>query len=551
MAQTKVEELITAESEWRYNDSGADLGTAWRGIDYDDSDWSTGKAPLGYGDSGMGTELNFGEDSTDKFITQYFRKEFTVSNPDHFSALILRVQRDDGIAVYINDQLMLRDNLSPAAAFDTLAEWSIDTVRENVWVDSSLATTSLVAGRNVIAVEVHQSTPASSDSRFDCQLLLSTSAAEYGEVRVGIQTRFDEGGPGKDSFSRYLLANPPEIEMNWMSQSSGDRVGHTFSIVDANGSADTQFLIWDETLSKWESERIDTRNYSDVRVRVNLRTNDESNGFEASDYFRAEIDISTTGLNFETLQWFELKGGGSNGDPGSLDTINFGAENRKTTFESPAGLIPDGTASIRIRFEAKVNDERGEIIYFDDVGTSGDPIVADSYMGYMQFETGWDIEDPRIDYHADPDGDSIPNLLEYAFGSHPQIASLTTVVKGEKVPILPVWKIDPARFATVSYRQISAPLAADGDDFSREGFHVQDIRYRAQISRGDLDANGEMIWSDGAFGGDVVFEQRDAFEENDDGTVQVKLRGLRDLSAEKAAYMRLVVHFTGFDVPMD
>ena len=53
--------MITPKSEWKYNDSGADLGTTWWGIGFDDSDWSTGKAPLGYGDPGIGTEISFGE----------------------------------------------------------------------------------------------------------------------------------------------------------------------------------------------------------------------------------------------------------------------------------------------------------------------------------------------------------------------------------------------------------------------------------------------------------------------------------------------------------
>jgi acid phosphatase type 7 len=62
LAQTELEEqMITPKSEWKYNDSGADLGTTWWGIGFDDSDWSTGKAPLGYGDPGIGTEISFGE----------------------------------------------------------------------------------------------------------------------------------------------------------------------------------------------------------------------------------------------------------------------------------------------------------------------------------------------------------------------------------------------------------------------------------------------------------------------------------------------------------
>jgi hypothetical protein len=40
--------LIEKNSVWKYDDSNADLGTAWRAEGYDDSAWKTGKGPLGY-----------------------------------------------------------------------------------------------------------------------------------------------------------------------------------------------------------------------------------------------------------------------------------------------------------------------------------------------------------------------------------------------------------------------------------------------------------------------------------------------------------------------
>ena len=209
-------------------------------------------------------------------------------------------------------------------------------------------------------------------------------------------------------------------------------------------------------------------------------------------------------------------------------------------------MIPNSAASIKVVLDGRLNNP-DDVLYFDNVRTLGDPIAADSFFAYMQLETGWDIEDPRIQPSADPDGDSITNLLEYAFGSPPQVSGQTTMVKGEEVPILPQWDIKRFGFADVSYRQISAPLAEDGDDATTEGFHVQDILYVAQISRGELDINGEQIWTDGTAGGQPVFEQRIAFQENEDGTVQVKLNGLRGLSGERETYCRLLVRVVGFE----
>ena len=55
--------LVAAGSEWLYLDTGAILGTAWRGVDYDDSTWNQGAAPLGYGDEER-TPLGYGPSSS-------------------------------------------------------------------------------------------------------------------------------------------------------------------------------------------------------------------------------------------------------------------------------------------------------------------------------------------------------------------------------------------------------------------------------------------------------------------------------------------------------
>ena len=36
--------LISAGSQWKYNDSGSNLGTAWRSLAYNDSSWASGAA---------------------------------------------------------------------------------------------------------------------------------------------------------------------------------------------------------------------------------------------------------------------------------------------------------------------------------------------------------------------------------------------------------------------------------------------------------------------------------------------------------------------------
>ena len=51
-------DLIPAGSVWKYDDTGTDLGNAWFDPSFDDSGWSQGAGPLGYGDGGQSLSLS-------------------------------------------------------------------------------------------------------------------------------------------------------------------------------------------------------------------------------------------------------------------------------------------------------------------------------------------------------------------------------------------------------------------------------------------------------------------------------------------------------------
>ena len=91
--------LIDIGESWRFLDDGSNQGTNWREVGFNDSAWSSGNSPLGYGDPGFATTVSFGPDTNNRFITTYFRKNFNVSNPSGFENMTLRFQRDDGIAI--------------------------------------------------------------------------------------------------------------------------------------------------------------------------------------------------------------------------------------------------------------------------------------------------------------------------------------------------------------------------------------------------------------------------------------------------------------------
>jgi len=169
--------LVPTGAVWRYLDNGSNQGTAWRAPTFNDGAWASGPAQLGYGDGGEATVVRFGPSASNKYITTYFRRAFTVVDRTAFSALTLRLLRDDGAVVYLNGVEVFRSNM-PAGTigYRTLASTAISGAGENTFVSATLSAGTLLDGANVLAVEVHQSSASSSDLSFDLELIGTTSA---------------------------------------------------------------------------------------------------------------------------------------------------------------------------------------------------------------------------------------------------------------------------------------------------------------------------------------------------------------------------------------
>ena len=162
--------IISAGAVWKYLDNGSNQGTAWQSLGFDDSSWKSGPAQLGYGDGDEATVVGYGPNANNKYITTYFRKSFTVADPTTFSAEP-QPRRDDGAVVYLNGTEVYRNNMPAGTiASSTLASTTVGDVDESAWYSANVNPSLLVAGNNVIAVEIHQSVATSSDISFDFQL---------------------------------------------------------------------------------------------------------------------------------------------------------------------------------------------------------------------------------------------------------------------------------------------------------------------------------------------------------------------------------------------
>ncbi|MHC4455494.1 MAG: purple acid phosphatase family protein [Planctomycetota bacterium] len=164
--------LVSAGSIWKYLDNGVDQGTAWREVSFNDGTWPSGAAQLGYGDGDESTIIDYGADPTNKYPSYYFRHSFNVADASKYESLRLKVIRDDGIVVYLNGAEVFRNNMPDGLiSYGTWATSAVGGDDESKWYETNIDASYLVNGKNVIAVEVHQADPASSDVSFDLQLI--------------------------------------------------------------------------------------------------------------------------------------------------------------------------------------------------------------------------------------------------------------------------------------------------------------------------------------------------------------------------------------------
>lgn len=159
------------EARWRFQDGSHPVPPHWFELEFDDSKWQSGIAPLGYGDSDINTTLSFGSDPQQKTITAYFRHAFQIKDANQLKQLTFMIRSDDGCVVYLNGKELLRHNLPQGQiTADTRALKRSDGLEERIYQYFKIETPQLVTGSNVVAIEVHQVDPRSSDLFLDLAL---------------------------------------------------------------------------------------------------------------------------------------------------------------------------------------------------------------------------------------------------------------------------------------------------------------------------------------------------------------------------------------------
>jgi hypothetical protein len=206
--------LIQFTNFWKYDQSGLELGGAWRTNDYDDSAWPIGRGLLGAEPDTPGVYTVHAPISTPLAIsstvtTFYFRTTFEFTGSIAGLSLITSNLVDDGCAIYLNGL--------PAGGVRAPATYNAATIFGGPSTEGQLDVMTLTnlaalrAGTNLLAVEVHQSGPASTDVMWGMKLLaiqhtllLITNQPQNQSVPLGDPVTLSVGVSGGPAFYRWL-----------------------------------------------------------------------------------------------------------------------------------------------------------------------------------------------------------------------------------------------------------------------------------------------------------------------------------------------------------
>ena len=189
LASAKDERILIDESTvWKYLDDGTDPSagkdkTAWTSPSFNDSNWksSKGELPKFGAQSGKlatfsdGTEikvlLNQYLEGTTNVPTFFFRTELNLSSvPTNSKTAVGKVIFDDAVIIYVNGQ-KVASFYEPKGGYESNLSYGGSGMGTPLTETFTFPTSLLKKGKNVIAVELHQSGAGSSDVYFEMPTL--------------------------------------------------------------------------------------------------------------------------------------------------------------------------------------------------------------------------------------------------------------------------------------------------------------------------------------------------------------------------------------------
>ena len=171
-AATAVEaqQLILQQSDgWRYTTVAQPVD--WHASNFDANAWISGQAPLGFGEAALNSITNRFQQGENVPITTYFRYEFQADATCQGRSLRMKIRVDDGFVAYLNGSEIQRWNMPDGiVAVDTRALKPLSAPEEQLHHIFDLSSSTILPGKNLLAIEVHQINNQSTDLYLEVQL---------------------------------------------------------------------------------------------------------------------------------------------------------------------------------------------------------------------------------------------------------------------------------------------------------------------------------------------------------------------------------------------
>ncbi len=193
ITETVLTLLDVPVSTWRWEDSGTDLGTAWRDPAFNDSAWSSGIGLFGRETTPQEYPYPFQSSipspSQGGPITVYYRTHFQWNGGLSQFELVATNYIDDGAVFYLNGVEVGRLRVSAGQDASTRAG---DQGNEGQPEILKFSAGNLTTGDNVMAVEVHQQSGSSSDDVFGMSLSAIQSTTNIINQGLGVPVMLNE-----------------------------------------------------------------------------------------------------------------------------------------------------------------------------------------------------------------------------------------------------------------------------------------------------------------------------------------------------------------------
>ena len=169
--------LIDKAATWEYLAGGQEPDDdSWTGLGFDaeKAGWKSGKAGFGYGDNDDNTVLS---DMQNNYTTIFIRKEFEIPAGTDLKRLGLLINYDDGFVIYANGRRLFNsNNISVDEKTGELTVNNHEAGTDDYFSLNEYAS-AFRTGKNVIAIEGHNTNLPSTDFSLDPQLVVSGSGS--------------------------------------------------------------------------------------------------------------------------------------------------------------------------------------------------------------------------------------------------------------------------------------------------------------------------------------------------------------------------------------